>query len=71
MSAHQMAHLGNRPFAALGAGAAAAVVGAQPAVLIGLVLIPLGLVAGGRAWRSLATDHAAAAIVASGADEVA
>jgi hypothetical protein len=71
MSAHQMANLGNRPFAALGAGAAAAVVGAQPAVLIGLVLIPLGLVAGGRAWRSLATDHAATAIVPSAADEVA
>jgi hypothetical protein len=53
MAFHQMSHLGNRPFAALAAGAAAALVGAQPAIAIALALIPLGLVAGARAWRSL------------------
>lgn len=53
MSFHQMAHLGNRPFAALAAGAVAAVVGAQPAVLIGLALTPLGLLATRRAWSAL------------------
>jgi len=53
MAFHQMSHLGNRPFAALGAGAAAAVVGAQPAIGIALALIPLGLVAAARAWRAL------------------
>jgi MFS family permease len=53
MAFHQMSHLGNRPFAALAAGAAAALVGAQPAIAIALALIPLGLVAAARAWRSL------------------
>ncbi len=61
MAVHQMSHLGNRPFAALAAGATAAVVGAQPAVLIGVVLVPIGLAAGTRAWRSLAIDHQTAA----------
>ena len=61
MAFHQTAHLGNRPFAALAAGATAAVVGAQPAVLIGVVLVPIGLAAGTRAWRSLAIDHQTAA----------
>jgi len=53
MSFHQMAHLGNRPFAALAAGAVAVVVGAQSAVLIGLALTPLGLFATRRAWSAL------------------
>jgi hypothetical protein len=58
MSFHQMAHLGNRPFAALAAGAVAVVVGAQPAVLIGLVLTPLGLLATRRAWSALSRPPA-------------
>ena len=53
MSFHQMAHLGNRPFAALAAGAVAVVVGAQSAVLIGLILTPLGLFATRRARSAL------------------
>jgi MFS family permease len=53
MGFHQMAHLGNRPFAALAAGAAAAMAGVQPAILIGLVLTPLGLFATRRAWDAL------------------
>ncbi len=53
MSFHQMAHLGNRPFAALAAGALAALVGAQPAVLVGLALTPIGLLATRRAWSAL------------------
>jgi len=53
MSFHQMAHLGNRPFAALAGGAVAALVGAQPAVLIGLALTPLGLLATRQAWSAL------------------
>jgi MFS family permease len=58
MAFHQMSHLGNRPFAALGAGAAAVVVGAQPAVAVGLALIPIGLVAASRAWRALDAEAA-------------
>ncbi len=53
MAFHQMSHLGNRPFAALAAGSAAAIVGAQPAILIALVLPPVGLLATRRAWRLL------------------
>ncbi len=53
MSFHQMAHLGNRPFAALAAGALAAFVGAQPAVLVGLALSPIGLLATRRAWSTM------------------
>jgi MFS family permease len=60
MSFHQMAHLGNRPFAALAAGAVAVVVGAQSAVLVGLVLTPLGLLATRRAWSALSRPAAAA-----------
>jgi MFS family permease len=60
MSFHQMAHLGNRPFAALAAGAVAVVVGAQSAVLVGLVLTPLGLLATRRAWSALSRPGAAA-----------
>ena len=59
MSFHQMAHLGNRPFAALAAGALAALVGAQPAVLVGLVLTPIALLATRRAWSALTRTAAA------------
>jgi MFS family permease len=59
MSYHQMFHLGNRPFAALAAGAAAVFVGAQAAVGIGLLLTPVGLVASRRAWRALAAERLA------------
>jgi MFS family permease len=53
MAFHQMSHLGNRPLAAIIVGAVATVVGAQPAVLVGLLLIPVGLLAADRAWREL------------------
>lgn len=56
LALHQMAHLGNRPFAAIGAGALAGVVGAQPALLAGVVLFPLGLDMLRRAWRWLDAD---------------
>jgi hypothetical protein len=52
-----MAHLGNRPFAALAAGAIAATLGPASACLAGVVLAPIGLVAVRSAWRSL--DHPA------------
>ncbi len=63
MAFHQMAHLGNRPAAALAVGAAASVVGAQWAVLVGVVLAPIGLFATRRAWRALgaSTDNVSAA----------
>jgi hypothetical protein len=70
MSFHQMAHLGNRPFAALAAGAVAVVVGAQPAVLIGLVLTPLGLLATRRAWSALSRPPAGSLGSASPAVEL-
>src|SRR4029079_6050864 len=74
MSFHQMAHLGNRPFAALAAGAVAVVVGAQSAVLVGLVLTPLGLLATRRAWSalsrpSMATVESALPIVELAAEQ--
>jgi len=64
---HQMAHLGNRPFAALAAGAIAASLGAPVACLAGVVLAPIGLVAIRAAWRGLDrhTDALAAAAVSS------
>jgi MFS family permease len=60
MSIHQMAHLGNRPFAALAAGAIAASFGVPAACLAGLVLVPLGLVAARAMWRGLADSARAA-----------
>lgn len=57
LALHQMAHLGNRPFAALAAGAIAAAFGAPVACLAGVLLAPVGLVAVRSAWRRL--DHAA------------
>ncbi len=53
MSIHQMAHLGNRPFTALAAGAIAAGFGVPAACLAGLALVPLGLAALRATWRGL------------------
>ena len=53
MSIHQMAHLGNRPFAALAAGTIAATFGLPAACIAGLALVPLGLIAVRSAWRGL------------------
>ena len=50
---HQMAHLGNRPFAALAAGAIAASFGVGAACLAAMLLAPLGLAAVRQAWRGL------------------
>ena len=54
MSVHQMAHLGNRPFAALAAGAIAATFGLSAACFAGLALVPLGLLSVRALWRGLA-----------------
>ncbi len=59
MAIHQMAHLGNRPFTALAAGAIAASFGVPAACLAALALVPLGLFALRGTWRGL--DHAATA----------
>jgi MFS family permease len=53
MSIHQMAHLGNRPFTALAAGAIAATFGVPAACLAGLALVPLGIAAVRATWRGL------------------
>lgn len=50
---HQMAHLGNRPFTALAAGAIAASFGVGAACLAAMLLAPLGLAAVRQAWRGL------------------
>lgn len=60
MAFHQMAHLGNRPFTALFVGAVAAAMGIQAGVLVGLVLVPVGILALRAAWGGLARDQAAA-----------
>ena len=54
MSIHQMAHLGNRPFAALAVGAIAGSLGVPAACLAALLLVPLGLAAVRATWRGLA-----------------
>jgi MFS family permease len=56
LALHQMAHLGNRPFAAIGVGLLAALIGPQPALLGGVVLIPLGIFVLRRAWQWLDAD---------------
>ncbi len=61
MAFHQMAHLGNRPFTALVVGGLAVLLGAQHAVLAGVILVPVGLVATRRAWRRLAARPPVAA----------
>ncbi|HEX9494870.1 MAG TPA: MFS transporter [Candidatus Limnocylindria bacterium] len=53
MSFHQMAHLGNRPFTALAAGAIAATFGVPAACLAALALVPIGLFAVRATWRGL------------------
>jgi hypothetical protein len=53
MSIHQMAHLGNRPFTALAAGAIAATFGVPAACIAGLALVPLGIAAVRATWRGL------------------
>jgi MFS family permease len=58
MAFHQMAHLGNRPVVALAVGTLATLLGAQPAVLAGVVLAPLGLLATRLAWARLAPGPA-------------
>lgn len=68
MSFHQMAHLGNRPFAALGVGALASLVGPQPAILAGLILTPIGLLATRRAWRSMSSPSREPAFAEPAAD---
>jgi MFS family permease len=62
MSVHQMAHLGNRPFAALAAGAIAATFGVPAACIAGLALVPLGLLAVRAMWRGLAVPAAEPAV---------
>lgn len=51
LALHQMCHLGNRPFAALAAGAIAAAFGAPVAAIAGMALAPIGLFAVRAAWR--------------------
>ena len=53
MALHQTAHLGNRPITAVLFGAIATAAGAQPAVIVGAVLAPLGLLATRWAYRML------------------
>lgn len=53
MSFHQIALLGNRPFAALAAGAIAATFGVPIACIAATVLVPIGLLAVRAAWRNL------------------
>jgi MFS family permease len=53
LALHQMAHLGNRPFTALAAGAIAASFGVGAACLAAMLLAPLGLAAVRQAWRGL------------------
>lgn len=53
MSIHQMAHLGNRPFAALAAGAIAATLSLAAACVAGLLLVPVGLLSVRALWRGL------------------
>lgn len=56
LALHQMAHLGNRPFAAIGVGLLAMLVGPQPALLGGVILLPPGILVLRRAWRWLDAD---------------
>lgn len=53
MAFHQTGHLGNRPITAILAGGLAAGVGAQQAVIAGVILAPIGLLATRRAWQML------------------
>lgn len=53
MSIHQMAHLGNRPFTALAAGAITASFGVPTTYLAAMIFAPIGLLAVRAAWRGL------------------
>ena len=53
LALHQMAHLGNRPFAALAAGVVAAAFGPAVACIAAMGLAPIGLAAVRAAWRGL------------------
>lgn len=53
MSVHQMSHLGNRPVVALLVGTVATLVSTPVAILLGVLLAPLGLVAARSAYRRL------------------
>lgn len=64
MSIHQMAHLGNRPFTALAAGAIAATFGVPAACITGLALVPLGLIAVRNTWRGLDVSAGPVPVVA-------
>ena len=70
MSYHTLFHLGNRPFTALTIGTLATLVGAHVAVLGGLVLAPLGLIATRLAWRQLEASRGEpeAGLAPAGAD---
>ncbi len=70
MSYHTLFHLGNRPFAALAAGALASVIGAHPAVLGGVVMAPIGLAITRLGWRQLKAlrEPAEAVVLAAAAD---
>ena len=59
MAFHQIAHLGNRPIVALAVGTLATMLGAQAAVLAGVVLAPVGLLATRLAWERLAPGRPA------------
>jgi MFS family permease len=60
MAYHQIAHLGHRPFTALAVGTIATALGTQAGMLVGLLLVPLGIVALRVAWRALARERLAA-----------
>ena len=67
MALHQMGHLGNRPFAALAAGAIAASFGAPAAAVAGMALAPIGLLAVRAGWRGLdgRPEHVRTAVTTS------
>ena len=58
LALHQMAHLGNRPFAALAAGTIAAAFGPAAACVAGMALAPIGVLAVRSAWRGLDREPA-------------
>jgi len=64
LALHQMAHLGNRPFAALAAGVVAGAFGATTACLAGMLLAPIGLVAVRAAWDGLDRDTEPVPVIA-------
>lgn len=66
MSVHQMAHLGNRPFTALLVGSLATILGAQAAVMAGLVLVPVGLISTRAAWRRMSATTGRTMVSRSG-----